>query len=373
MDKKVLFLIIINIVLMLLVYTTRKKRFSNLILLITATFFILTVIEFIYRGFLKEYDTTYAGDYRTGFFKHDSSLGYTIGKTGILKAIRETHAGDTIYDTNYTIINDSGTLQSNINHRMGYHIPNSKKEAVFLGCSVAFGEGLADTQTLAYQFGKLQNVSTLNLGTSGYGTHQVYQLFQQKYAKVGNHHRLFVYSFIPDHVLRANGVHDWNPEGPFFDIQGDSLIYSGIPVKQRQKVNYNLIRYLSLRGAFSFIRDKYLQILINNRVKNLTDTDYERCSLMIRKMAEQIRATGGDFVVLIWDKYDWREGGDINAIHKNRMEKKIDELKNRNVRLVRISALFNPGDPRYFIPKDGHPNALANALIADHLSKYLQP
>ncbi|HYC29353.1 MAG TPA: hypothetical protein VEB42_11060, partial [Chitinophagaceae bacterium] len=196
----------------------RRKFISNLFLVGAAVLFILLVSEFVYRIFLASPEPVTKMECGDNCYQHDSLLGFRPAVPGTWKVTVISPGHDTIVNTRYTIVADS-----TYDHRVGYNA-GSDKEYVFLGCSFTFGSNIADTVTLPYQFGKLQNVSTVNLGCPAYGLHQVFQLFRSRYAGHDNHNRVFVYSLLSDHFFRAAGVYDWNLDGPYFN---DSLAYVG--------------------------------------------------------------------------------------------------------------------------------------------------
>src|SRR6185295_17051038 len=115
-------------------------------------------------------------------------------------------------------------------------------------CSFTFGEGLTDQQSLAYLTGEQNDLNAVNLGCTGYGLHQVYQLYLNKYLNADNRNRTFIYSFLYDHILRANGIYEWNQQGPYFVIKGDSIVNMGSLANQRNLSSNKFIHYMSLFG-----------------------------------------------------------------------------------------------------------------------------
>lgn len=362
MSKNLLFFIIGNVLLIILTYLTRKrKRVSNVALLFTAVFLFLSVVETAYRNFFRanrdHFDTTL-------IFRHDSLLGSRPGGTGFFSSTRLSSAGKTIYHAGYTIVADSNGHSLHFDHRAGYRDPVSPDPTViFLGCSITFGEGVNDSETLPYQFGALEHISTLNLGGIGYGTHHVYKLFLDNYARENNKNRLFLYTMIPDHVLRAAGVYAWSP-GPSFALAGDSLAYSG----QLPEVNGRTAYFLSFFGCYSFIKDIVLGLEQRARTNRMSPEDYQKAYVMIRNMSRYAKATGGNFLLLFWDGPSpaGYPGRQFQAL----LEAKLEELKRNGVWVIRVSDIIDTKDPRYYIPGDGHPNALAYDTVARYLAKH---
>lgn len=363
MDLRTLCLISLNILLIIILFATkRKKKLKDVILFITTIVLTLSVTELVYRLFIGK-QVYYTGDLGKGYFKHDSLLGYTINRSGKLNAVKMDKY-DTVFVKTYNIITDSTQPRIDFNHRDGFQHPETGREMVFMGCSITFGVGLDDTACLAYRVGREMQLNTVNLGVQGYGTNQVYQLFLNKYAGVSNTNRVFVYSFIYDHILRSNGVYEWSTNSPFFKIEGDSLVHSGSLLMNVKKHNKKYIHYLSGLGTFRFLHRLLSNIHTRNRVNGLTQTDFDRCFLMIKNMAEIIKRTGGQFVLIDWGRHQW-DADYIDDELYTVFEKKLEGLS--GLHIIKVASLMDLKDTRYFIPDDGHPSALANERIAGAL------
>jgi len=377
MSKHLVFFIIVNLFLIGLTYVTRRRRkWSNVILLCTTIFLVLSIVETAYRNFFKGRKAYIQKTGKTWSFGPHPVLGVQIDTTGVLSDTELTSSGSTIYHARYTIIADSiGSYR--FNHRIGFQNlsapgpePAPTREStptpaiVFLGCSFTFGQGVNDTETLPYRVGASRNVPTLNLGGIGYGIHQVYKIFLDKFATANNTGRLFIYILIPDHVLRASGLYGWSP-GPSFKLAGDSLVYAGsLPIDK-----YRAARYASLFGAFSFIKDMIINIQNKQRAKQVPPDEYEKASLMIRKMDQYSRMTGGRFLVLFWDNIS--EEGDPNRYYRQLLAGKLETLRQAGINIISVSDILDTRAQKYYIPIDGHPNAMAYDTVAKYLVRHL--
>jgi len=344
----------------------RKKRGNNVILICSSSFLFLSLVEIAYRNLFRAREDYFEKGGNAIFFRPDSLLGNQIGKAGVLSSAKLTYAGNTIYRANYTIIADSNENSFGFNHRAGYLNPDvGRAKIIFLGCSFAFGQGVNDSETLPYRLGALKNISTLNLGCMGYGIHHVYEIFKDKYANKRNENDVFIYVMIPDHVLRASGLYDWSA-GPSFKLVGDSLVYAGsLPVID-DKVAY----YSSLFGCFTFIKDMVINLEIKERAKRVSAEEYEKAYLVVRKMSQYSKVTGGNFLLLFWDKYNF-SANDPNMYYRQKLEDETDKLRKDSVNIIRVSDILDINDPKYYIPSDGHPNAVAYDTIAKYLAKHL--
>lgn len=331
----------------------------------------LLLIEFGYRTFIKKKEAVYTV-LPFSLSMADTLLGYKYNRPALYTALNRFPNGDTIYNTSYTIIGD--TLRSGIrfNFRKGYKSNNNNKEVVFLGCSLTFGQGLADTQSLPYRYGAAADISTVNMACIGYGIHQVYQLFNLKYSKLDNHNRTFIYPFFYDHILRANGIYEWNNAGPFFDVQHDSLVNLGPLYKFKHLKGDGWSFYASLFGAFKVIKDNLHQIAYRAAAKNLSDTDYQRCFIMFREMAKKINNSGGRFIIVNWADYNWNYKP-FRDMSRAKIDQQFDALSRSGIQVIPVASIIDMKDQKNFIPANGHPSALANQTIANWLAKHLTP
>jgi hypothetical protein len=369
MELKIIFLVVVLIGLGIGVYKIRKPKIVvNLLLCFFSILFMLLLIEFIYRNFWKKRQVISTVN---NYYKADSLMGYRFDP-GQMKAVEYFENGDTIYNTYYTILADTNANGISYPMRKGYRSDTSGQEAVFLGCSFTLGEGLADEETLPYQYGQLTGVSAVNRGCNGLGIHQVYELFKLKYANQDNHNRVFVYSFFSEHFFRAYGMYGWNNAGPYFIISGDTLQNKGPFYKIKAVKGHRLAQYASFLGAFSFIKDNIERITVRNSKKNITEADLAPYYLMFRQMAEMIKRSGGRFIVLNWDDSSTRTGSKIldRDIANNKINKIISPY---GAIVLPVSLAIDRSRADYFIPHDGHPSVLANKALAEYLKKNTKP
>jgi len=370
MDKLTTLLIILNLLLISLVFLTRsKKSINKIFLVLTSVLVTLSIIEMVYRLFFEK-ETFYAGEFYKQFYIPDSTLGYKMKGAGKFDALKMNNKGDTLFHTYYSNIEDTGRTAASFPHRMAYHSVKDSNELVFLGCSFTFGEGLSDQQSLAYLTGEQNELNSVNLGCTGYGLHQVYQLYLNKYLNEDNQHRTFVYSFLYDHILRANGIYEWNQQGPYFVVKGDSIVNMG-PLANQQNLSSNkFIHYVSLFGSLRFLNKILTHLAQKNRLNSLTTEKYENTLAVLRQMARLIEKSGGQLIVLDWDINNWANV-ELSNLPYQLIEKNLDQLTSPSVRIIRISSLTDIHDADNFIPGDGHPSAWMNYKISNHLGTAL--
>ncbi|HNY03187.1 MAG TPA: hypothetical protein PKG48_11395, partial [Bacteroidales bacterium] len=173
---------------------------------LAALFFALALFE----GYLwmtageKEKNTTTSGSFAAkGTFIDSPDLGYVIGKDGLYTARKTTADGGAVYDARYTI-HDGIRATPNSTDTAG-------RSAFFFGCSVTFGTGVNDDQTLPFYFNEAAggHYRVYNFGLPGYGPHQMLALVESsRFGEIpaGREGKdIAVYSFIPDHIRRSAG------------------------------------------------------------------------------------------------------------------------------------------------------------------------
>jgi hypothetical protein len=344
----------------------RRKWISNFALTAGMVLFVLLAAEFIYRWFFKPESPGVGVELGCGAmcYRGDSLLGFKPGIPGKWDMRALAPGADTVIYTEYIIMKDTVQRGIEYDHRVGYRADSSGKEVVFFGCSFTFGTNVPDSSTLPYQFGMLKNVSSVNLGCAAYGLHQVYGVYDNKFADQDNRSRVFVYSMLSDHFYRANGVYDWNLDGPYYKLQNDSLVHAG-PV--RWNINMRFRRapfYLSFFNSLSLIKDKLEDITLRRRMNAFNKQDYDRILLMLQHMSRSIAATGGKLIIVNWDRSNWGYQG-----YEFPYQKELDnDVSKLGVEVIPVSSIINYNDTTNFIPNDGHPTALANYHIAKALA-----
>lgn len=377
MDVKFFFLLGLALLLWLATRLVKKKKgLHSFFVVILSIFITLVIIETAWRFLLKKNATTVKSNKNFGAYTNHPITGFMIADAGEMKVTKQARNGDLIFNTTYTLIPDSGSNNIHMNHRVGFHSnrPDST-ELVFLGCSITYGEGIHDQETFAYKTGELCNLSSVNYGFSGFGTHQAYNIYLNKYLPVKDQRqRVFVYSFIPDHILRAKCVYPWNINDPFFDWQSDSLVLKGKASDYSGFAKtHKYTRYLSLFNSFTFITDIETSIVASRAAKALQPSDYLRVFWMLNRMNQSITGHGDKLILIYWDKYKWKETDDSQVLDKKSIEDSILQLSKSGVTVVRASEIFDINNPSFFIKGDGHPTAQAAELVAKKLSQIICP
>jgi len=133
----------------------------------------------------------------------------------------------------------------------------------------------------------------------------------------------------------------------------------------------SLAYYASFFGALTFIRDNIEKIALRRSIIELNEKDLSKEYMMLEKMAKIIHNTGGRLVVLNWDS-----GNSVKkiseALNQDTVTSNITNIvKNLGGDVLPVSAVIDFSNPKYFVPGDGHPSALADSILADYLVRNL--
>ncbi len=286
-------------------------------------------------------------------FIEDKDLGYKLKPNVSIPAQRFFGHGDanieTIYDITYST-NELGNRITPVN-------PKAKTAVVLLGCSFTMGQGLNDHETFAYKLGQSlgEQYQVINLGVDGYGTHQVYSIIQSKLAQLKKYDNIIAYYLaLATHGERAAGLSPWDQDGPRYLIDDNKVIRDGTFKKQYPynypKVHealsksflyqryYNHLRRLLIPNGITYKRNKLLNALITEAI-----TEFKR------------QYPNSTFNILAWENKD------------------VKALTNlpKDVEISQVTTWLPDYDTKpelYKIKYDGHPNALANSIMAEKLA-----
>lgn len=379
MDLSFILLLVFNVLLYLLVRFSKKRKWLNNILTIAfSTLVTLTVIETAYRFFFKKKGPVETGNYGSSMNTPLELTGFTVKNIPDIQTTKKMPDGSLVFDVHYGILPDSGFNTLPINHRRSYRSSNranDSAEVVFLGCSFTFGVGINDSATIPWQVGKALDVDVQNLGGSGFGVHQAYQILRTKYATIPDHKkRVFVYTFIPDHLIRAKGVYSWCLNDPYFTVKGDSLHLEGPAYKFTSGARAQvLLRVFSLNRTLSIVSDLGNNIVQAQGAAGVNDEDYKRVELMLAEMGRLAKANGDQFIVLHWDDYKGSQnpkGG--YYVEPAKMTSIFEKIKADGVTTYNVSSFYNFAAEGNTIPNDNHPSVKGAGLVAGEIVKRIK-
>ena len=229
------------------------------------------------------------------------------------------------------------------------------KYAQFYGCSMTFGEGVQNNETLPYYFGKYNNTyRPYNFAYSGYGPHQMLARFETNSLRniVKESNGVGFYIYINDHVNRVLGtLTNFSYNGgnaPYFHKINNELKHDGLFINDRRIRSWIYERLL---------KSNILKLFKIGYPFKLTEEDYDLTAEVIAASSKAYQKQFGDdnFYVIIYPSVE-----DRSLI--------IKLLKEKGVKVLDYSKLFNPTEKKYAIPYDEHPTALANEVLIKELS-----
>ncbi len=268
-----------------------------------------------------------------------------------VSAIRKN--GDSlIYSVKYTLSKGRRLVPNNNE--------NAHKKVFFLGCSVTFGDGLNDDQTLPYFFSEFSNhrFNVINYGFSGYGPHQALKIVEEKILKnkMPGDSSVCIYSFIPEHYARAAGRSIWDEYGPCYKTEDNKLLYKGSFNDNRLiKQNYftRIIRII-------WHNSNLYQKLIKDRVSK---KDALLVAEIVKTMNQQLKNAGIRFIVLI-------RKPDSPLKHENVF---YNCLNGCHIEHYFVDSIIDTSNwNAYKIKGDWHPNEKYNRELARFFSKKIK-
>ena len=274
----------------------------------------------------------------------------TVPSPGRHKARKETAAGEVVYDVVYTIGDDSFRVTPGANSSRPLRVN-------FLGCSVTFGDGLNDDQTLpAYVNQKLSNVQVKNFGIHGFGMHQVLAILESKRDTSGQVNFLLT---APWHAERSACIPSFALGSPKFRLQTDGSV-------ERDGVCGG-IAYYPLARVLSFSR---VYSLIKVALQPPQDVQIDLYLALIQRIGELSKIRHQQLIIgFVKAEENWFAGRYNNELI-------VQRLKGMNVEVIDVT-LADKAEAtaaKYILSRfDTHPTAAANearaTLVADAIRR----
>ncbi len=340
-----------------LVYWLRRTTLANPLLMAAVVLAMFAIMDVAVGTVLAtpgaSVRTTVDGQEHV-FYLRDPELGYVPRPNTIAEA-EKSQGERIIYRVRYST------------DEHGFRLTHSSADqradtVVFVGCSVTFGDGINDQDTLPERFSALKGgqYRVVNAGFSGYGTHQVLRELETGRfdGNLGTGKRLFIYTAIAEHLPRIAGQSDWDVWGPAYRLDGDSVRWVG---HFHSNFTGNLLRLIQRDPLLTLVRNAWPQAAGDDPVA------------LFAALARQARDTakahyGADFVVLLYD-ISPPDAEPAARVARERMGQALAQV---GVPFIRLSALVpdylaRTGD--YQIPGDGHPTGALNQRLATELAR----
>lgn len=149
---------------------------------------------------------------------------------------------------------------------------------LFFGCSLTFGEGVEDNETLPFRVSEIASkYKVYNYGVGGYGPQHMLVKLQSPQLPSEIKERdggILVYTFIDHHIPRAIGwmqILSWGSHFPYYVMDdGDRLIRKGSFTSGRPLLTYfyvlmwksHLVKYLNSRLRLPRIGDEHIKLTV---------------------------------------------------------------------------------------------------------------
>ena len=273
-------------------------------------------------------------------------LGYTLGASISRPEATKYLDDELIYQVSYS------TNKHGLRRSMGGDREEGHFGCIFVyGGSFAYGEGLNDDETMAWQLDVLtgRRHRVFNFGLHGYGPHHMLASLESGHtasvAGCGDEPVVVIYQAISDHLRRALGLTSWDKQGPRYQLDDQGMA-----------VHAGYFDETMTRGRlFHLLDESYIfrTVLGSNRPRRTEDVD------LFLAIVEKARVTSSeqfdlqDFVVIYWDDgpQDTLPGWlDNHGLHAFRVHDIIPGSRSN--------------DSEYRLDGDNHPSPLANEKLA---------
>lgn len=269
-----------------------------------------------------------------------------------------------------TVINDIFVFEGDTSFNVEYSIDHFRKRitpgpegnensefALFFGCSIAYGYGLEDDQTIPYHYQSNGNIVAYNFGFNGHGTnHIAARLENQDLSKqVDEEKGKAFYLFFWDHIPRAIGTMrrhtSWLHFAPYYYLENDSL--------KRDKM------FKDGRPIRSYIYESIYQSSVLEYFEvdfplSLNESHFDLVAEIISYSKKMYSEQFGndDFYTVIMPTYvDYTE---------EELKVFMDIVESKGVEVIDLSKMVDYG-PKYTLENDGHPNNSYNKLFTKEL------
>jgi hypothetical protein len=288
--------------------------------------------------------------YEPASYRRDDVLGMSPRPNSTVRSVRRVD-GTVAFDVTYTF----GPNGLRVMPIGGGAAPDAC--VLFFGDSFIFGEGLEDDQTLPYQVAMLGKgrLEVYNFGFHGYGPQQMLAALEQGRVAgaITCRPTHVILESIPDHVARAAGLAPWASHYPRYRMEPDGSVRHDGRFDDGARAAGDGLR-MAVREQLA---KSSLFRWIAARQRRLTAGDFQLYVGIVRQARRDLQAAypGSEFVVLYWGAPGTQAASALQA----------EGIPIRFAERILPSYAEDPA--AYTIPLDGHPNAKANELLAQHV------
>jgi len=343
--------------------TTHKIVFTNL----GITAFLLASVELYLYAPLSNKVISTGNMWKVEQFKKHDILGYSPPALANKIIGKKYYDNQVVYDTTYSTDHNAQRCTFPRN-------PNVNKSVLFFGCSITFGDGINDEQTLPYQVGKLskEKINTYNFGYSGYGPHQMLSALDHDLVDkvILEEPKYAIYSAIPGHIVRSSGLQSWlvTWHDPNYELDKDKhLVYNGHFDDNQVKITLK-DRIRAILSNSNILKRVYSPFATNLKRKQ-NQGDIERYIEIVsnaRDIFEQ-KYPNSEFHVLWWGLLD-------SYNNDNVVKQVLEKFQQKKLRVHMVEDIlpnFYQNNPHYQLVFDSHPTPYANYLLAKYVAEQI--
>lgn len=237
------------------------------------------------------------------------------------------------------------------------NLESRKNSILFFGCSLMFGEGVNDDETLPFQVGRLApEHRPYNYAFNGYGPQHMLAKLQQGdiESEVAGSGRQLVYVFIDDHVKRAISSMRtvWVHRSPYYFIDAEDRLTRDGTFNSARPHLYRFYHDILLKSQTLTFFDIDFPLFVRERDLALTARIIEASFQEFRR-----RFRSDEFLVVIYPVGAEELGGRL-----------AQYLHRAGIKHFDYSGKI-PWSDEFFLDKvyDAHPNGKANLAVARRL------
>lgn len=287
------------------------------------------------------------GIFTSGLARPDAHLGYAPVPSAKVPS-RVVRDGKEIYNVTYTL-NDTGW-------RVTPSAPGADTAVLLFGCSYAFGEGLNDEEALAWKLGEMlgPRYQVYNFGFSGYGPHHMQAIIERCLPELNKYTHIQAFHIaIRGHQRRVAGISPWDRHGPRYMLENGKAVRHGSFISNPPFFWEGALGpWLERSYIFKMLKQQLSEQLVP---LNTLEARMDLTHAIIATSAEKLRLQfpQSTFTVLAWPPDS------------------VELLQSLREPVQDVQQWLPGSDQsleKYRIPQDNHPNALANALVAEKLA-----
>ena len=254
---------------------------------------------------------------------------------------------------NDTVFDIHATIDSNCKRFTPNHSDERDMHALFFGCSITYGEGVEDNETMPYCFQEMSGYNSYNFGLSGHSTNHMLARIQYKplTLQVKEKKGVAFYIFFWDHIHRSIGSMDrycsWLHNAPYYYIDDNKL--------KRDKMFYNGRKWISKFYECAYQTNIVKKFGIDFPPK-ISETHLNLVAEMIRESKSEYlkQFPGNEFYCVIYP--DWAN------TDKSMIDDFKNKIKEKDIKLVDLTWFEYKAE--HSLGGDPHPSPATHAQIS---------